>query len=55
MLTTVHSGPGLIERPAQLRNPRFGREQDKDKFAAISRFVQRLFEDADAAIGLLPD
>jgi hypothetical protein len=36
------SGAGLIERLAQLRDPRFGDEHDEERFAAITRFIREV-------------
>ena len=50
LIDDEYNGPGLIERLAQLQNPGFDRAGDRQRFAAINRFIQRLFDDDHAAI-----
>lgn len=45
LIETEHNGPGLIERLAQLQSPGFGKPEDRDRFEAINRFLQTLFDD----------
>jgi AAA ATPase domain len=48
-------GPGLILRLAQLQNPTFSEESNRERFDGINRFLQTLFDDPKAAIDVPHD
>lgn len=49
------NGPGLIERLAELQHPHFERAADRDRFESINRFIQALFDDAEARLEIPHD
>lgn len=53
--TASHDGAGLIDRLAELQHPAFGEEPGLERFAAINRFLQSLFDDDDTSIEIPHD
>lgn len=50
-----HDGAGLIGRLARLQNPSIDEPANRERFAKINRFVQRLFDDSRAEIDVPHD
>jgi hypothetical protein len=46
----LYSGSGLIDQLALLQHPGYGKEDDRERFDRINRFLQTLFEDPAAEI-----
>ena len=50
-----HDGLGLIARLAELQNPPYGADEDRERFGSINRFIHTLFDDSAAAIEIPHD